>query len=133
MWRISIGRSGFWTPSRKVELKSSILEELGYPALPSYIGCAENEIDHPELAKEYPLVLTTGGGFMPYHHSEHFQIEGIRYLYHDPYFTINPATASKLHIKEGEWCWIETRRGRIKQRAKVEPAIDPRVIYAQRG
>jgi len=127
------GDAGFWTPSRKVELRSSVLEELGYPALPTYIGCAENEIDHPELAEEYPLVLTTGGGFMPYHHSEQFQIEPVRYLYHDPYFTINPETASKLKIKDGDWCWIETRRGRIKQRANVEPSVDSRVIYAQRG
>ncbi len=127
------GNNGFWTPSRKVELKSSILEELGYPSLPTYVGCAENEIDHPELAEEYPIVLTTGGGFMPFHHSEHFQIEGIRYLYHDPYFTINPKLAAKLGIEEGDWCWIETRRGRIKQRANVEPAVDPRVIYCARG
>ena len=127
------GEKGFCTPSRRVELKSSILEELGYPALPTYIGCAENEVDNPELAEEYPLVLTTGGGFMPYHHSEQFQIETVRYLYHDPYFTINPKTAAELHIAEGDWCWIETRRGRIKQRANVEPSVDPRVIYAQRG
>ncbi|MCL2889144.1 MAG: molybdopterin-dependent oxidoreductase [Eggerthellaceae bacterium] len=127
------GNKGFWTASGKVELKSSVLEELGYPDLPTYIGCAENEFDHPELAAEYPLVLTTGGGFMPYHHSEQFQIEGLRYLYHAPYFTINPKTAAELRIKEGDWCWIETRRGRIKQRANVEPSVDPRVVYAQRG
>ncbi|MDR2716149.1 MAG: molybdopterin-dependent oxidoreductase, partial [Coriobacteriaceae bacterium] len=127
------GEKGFCTPSRRVELKSSILEELGYPALPTYIGCAENEIDHPELAEEYPLVLTTGGGFMPYHHSEQFQIETVRYLYHDPYFTINPQTAAEMKIQDGDWCWIETRRGRIKQRANVEASVDPRVIFAQRG
>ncbi len=116
-----------------MELKSSILEELGYPALPTYLGPAENEADDPEVAQEYPLVLTTGGGFMPYHHSEQFQIESVRYLYHDPYFSINPETAARLRIADGEWCWIETRRGRIKQRANVEPEVDPRVIYAQRG
>lgn len=126
-------RGYFCTPTRKVELKSTVMEELGYPALPTYIGCSENEVDNPELAKEYPIVLTTGGGFMPYHHSEQFQIETVRYLYHDPYFTINPELAEKLHIEDGDWCWIETRRGRIKQRANVEPGVDPRVIYAQRG
>ena len=72
------GDAGFCTPSRRVELKSSILEQLGYPSLPTYIGCAENEIDDPELAEEYPIVLTTGGGFMPYHHSEQFQIKSLR-------------------------------------------------------
>ena len=126
-------RGGFCTKSGKVELKSSVLEKLGYPALPTYIGPAENEEDNPEVAAEYPLVLTTGGGFMPFHHSEHFQNMKIRYIKNDPYFTINPEKAAELGIEDGDWCWIETRRGRIKQRANVEPSVDPRVIYAQRG
>jgi anaerobic selenocysteine-containing dehydrogenase len=127
------GAEGFCTPSRRVELKSSILESLGLPALPTWTGPAENEEDDPEVAKKYPLVLTTGGGFMPYHHSEQFNISSVRFLRSEPYFTINPTKAKELHIKDGDWCWIETRRGRIKQRANVEPSIDERVIYAQRG
>ena len=127
------GQNGFCTKSGKVELKSSVLEKLGYPALPTYVGPAENEEDNPEVAKEYPLVLTTGGGFMPFHHSEHFQNMKMRYVKHDPYFTINPEKAKELGIEDGDWCWIETRRGRIKQRANVEAAVDPRVIYTQRG
>jgi molybdopterin-containing oxidoreductase family iron-sulfur binding subunit len=57
-----------------VELYSTTLKELGYPPLPEYIA-RENEEDDPEVAKEFPLVLTTGNGFMPFHHSEHFQIK----------------------------------------------------------
>lgn len=127
------GENGFCTPSRKVELRSSILEKLGYPPLPTYEPCAEDEIADPEIAKDYPLVLTTGGGFMPFHHSEQFNIPEVRYLKHDPYFTINPDTAEELGIEMDDWCWIETRRGRIKQRANVEPSVGPKVIYAQRG
>ncbi|MDD5806832.1 MAG: molybdopterin-dependent oxidoreductase, partial [Eggerthellales bacterium] len=107
-----IHNGGFWTPSGKVECNSSILRELGYPGMPTYLGCSENEIDDPEVAAEYPIVLTTGGGFMPYHHSEHFNMPEIRYLSPDPYFSINPELAEKLGIKQGDWCWIETRRGR---------------------
>ena len=125
------GANGFCTPSRRVELKSSILEELGYPPCPVYTPGPE--IENEELAEEYPITLTTGGGFMPYHHSEHFQMQAIRYLYPDPYFTINPHLAEKLDIKQGDWCWIETRRGRIKQRADVQPAVDPRVVWVPRG
>ena len=124
---------GFWTPSGKVECNSSILRELGYAGMPTYIGTIENPIDTPELLDEYPLVLTTGGGFMPFHHSEHFQMQGLRFLYPDPYFSINPETAEKMGIAYGDWCWIETRRGRIKMRANVEPEVDPRVIFAPRG
>ncbi len=128
-----ITNGGFWTPSGKVECNSSILRELGYAGMPTYVGCCENEIDTPEIAEEYPIVLTTGGGFMPYHHSEHFQMQGIRYLYPDPYFSLNPELAEKLNIKYGDWCWIETRRGRIKMRANVEPEVHPNVVFAPRG
>ena len=127
------GRVGFATPSGRIELVSSTLAELGYPSMPTYVGPTENEVDDPELAKEFPLVLTTGGGFMPYHHSEHFQIKEIRFLRHAPYMQIHPETAAKLGIQEDDWVWIETKRGKIKQKAELTQGIHPRVIYVQRG
>lgn len=126
-------RLGFATPSRRVELVSSVLQELGYPAMPTYISPAENEIDDPELAQEYPLVLTTGYGVMPFHHSEHFQIKELRFLRHAPHVQINPATAAELGIQDNEWVWIETKRGRIKQKAELTQAVHPRVVVTQRG
>ena len=126
-------RIGFATPSRRVELVSSTLQELGYPGLPTYVGPPENEVDDPELVKEFPLVLTTGGGFMPYHHSEHFQIPELRLLKHEPYMDINLATAKELGIKDGDWVWIETKRGRIRQKANLTQGVHPRVVVTQRG
>ncbi|MBI9046860.1 MAG: molybdopterin-dependent oxidoreductase [Anaerolineaceae bacterium] len=126
-------RLGFATPSGRVELVSSTLAELGYPSMPTYIAPVENEIDDPELAKEYPLVLTSRGGTMPYHHSEHFQIKPIRYLSHEPYVQINSDTAKDIGIEEGDWVWIETKRGRIKQKAELTQAVHPKVIATQRG
>ena len=127
------GEIGFATQSGKVELYSSLLEELGYPPMPTYVSPAENEVDDPELAEKYPLVLTTGGGVMPYHHSEHFQIKELRFLRHAPYMDINPKTAAELGIKEDDWVWIETKRGRIKMKANLTQAIDPRVVVTPRG
>jgi len=126
-------KNGFCTPSRKVELNSSILRELGYPGMPVYHGCAESPDTTPELLDEYPIVLTTGGQFMPYHHSEQFNMPTLRYLYPDPYFTIHPELAEKYGIEYGDWTWIETRRGRIRMRANVEKAMDPRAIWCPRG
>ncbi|MDR1604285.1 MAG: molybdopterin-dependent oxidoreductase [Gracilibacteraceae bacterium] len=124
---------GFGTPSGKVELKSSILEQLGYPPLPVYVPPAESETANPELAEEFPLVLTTAGGFMPYHHSEHFNLPSVRFLAHEPYTDINPRTAGHYGIKNGDWVWIETRRGRIRQKANLTEAVMPRVVMTQRG
>lgn len=124
---------GFATPSRKVELYSSIMEKLGYPPMPTYVGPAENEIDNPEIAAKYPLVLSTAGGFMPFHHSEHFQIKELRFLNPEPRFDVHPETAQKYGIEDGDWCYIETQRGRIKQRARVSQGLAPNIVLTQRG
>ena len=128
-----VANGGFWTPSGKIECNSTILRELGYAGMPTYIGCSENEIDDPELAKEYPLTLTTGGSLMPFHHSEHFNMPYTRYIWPDPYFMINEEKAEELGIEHGDWCWIETRRGRIKMRANVDQEVHPKVIFTPRG
>ena len=36
-----------------------------------------------------------------------------------------------LNIAPGDWCWIETHLGRIKQRARITTIVDPRVISVQ--
>ncbi len=41
---------------------------------------------------------------------------------------INPETAEKLGIEDGDWVWIESPRGRILQVARLFPGIDPRVV-----
>ncbi|HHY25861.1 MAG TPA: molybdopterin-dependent oxidoreductase [Desulfitobacterium dehalogenans] len=126
-------KGGFGTPSGKVEIYSSVLEELGYPPLPPYIPPVENAVDHPELAKEYPLILTTGAGVMPFHHSEHFNIKELRFIRHEPHMEINPDTAAEYGIQEGDWVWVETRRGRIKQKASLTEGIRPGTVFTERG
>ena len=44
---------------------------------------------------------------------------------------IHPETAKELGVKEGDWVWIETPRGRIKQVAKLLEGMDPRVVVAE--
>jgi anaerobic selenocysteine-containing dehydrogenase len=44
---------------------------------------------------------------------------------------IHPETAAGLGIEEGDWVWIETPRGRIKQVAELFEGMDPRVVVAQ--
>jgi anaerobic selenocysteine-containing dehydrogenase len=85
----------------------------------------------PELAKEFPLVLTTGGRIKGFFHSEFRQIENLRKLNPDPIIEIHPETANGLAINDGDWIWIESPRGRVKQRAKFTTGLDPRVVHAQ--
>jgi anaerobic selenocysteine-containing dehydrogenase len=51
---------GFPTPTGKLELYSTALEGLGYDPLPYFVEPGESPASTPELAKEYPLVLTSG-------------------------------------------------------------------------
>jgi anaerobic selenocysteine-containing dehydrogenase len=50
-----------------------------------------------------------------------------------PKVEINPKTAEKLGIHEGDWVWIESFRGRCKQIATLKAGIDPRVVSAEHG
>ena len=124
---------GFATPTGKVELYSTILEELGYNPLPYYEEPPETPLSDPKLARRYPFILMTGSRFRPMHHSEHRQIPSLRQLYPYPTVEINPDTARKLGIGEGNWVFIETPRGKIKQKAKLTSKIHPRMIEVQHG
>ena len=124
---------GFATPTGKVELYSTILEKLGYDPLPGYQEPPETPISQPELAQKYPFILITGARFRPMHHSEHRQIRSLRKLYPFPTAEINPETAHRLGIGEGDWMVIETPRGKIKQKAKLTSRILPRMVESQHG
>ncbi len=124
---------GFKTPTGKIELYSTRLEALGYPPLPHYEEPPESPISAPEVARDYPLVLTSGGRIPFYFNSEHRQIANLRKARPHPLAEIHPATAARYGIANGNWMWIETRRGRIRQKAKLTTGIDPRVIHVEHG
>jgi anaerobic selenocysteine-containing dehydrogenase len=83
------------------------------------------------LAKEYPYILITGGKIPMFFHSEFRQVARLRDTHPDPLVQIHPDVADKLGIAEGDWVWIETRRGRCKQRAEVFDGMDPRIIHVE--
>jgi anaerobic selenocysteine-containing dehydrogenase len=124
---------GFRTPTGKIELYSTRLEQLGYDPLPSYQEPPESPIATPEVARQYPLVLTTGARIPFYFNSEHRQIARLRKAHPDPIAEIHPETAARFGIEKGDWMWIETRRGRMRQKAKLTTGIDPRVINVEHG
>jgi anaerobic selenocysteine-containing dehydrogenase len=122
---------GFKTPTGKIELYSTRFEQMGYSPLPYYVEAPETPISAPEVAKDFPLVLTTGGRISHFFNSEHRQIQNLRKASRDPITEIHPDTAAKYGISNGDWMWIETRRGRMRQKAKLTKGIDPRVVSAQ--
>jgi thiosulfate reductase/polysulfide reductase chain A len=124
---------GFGTPTGKIELYSTILEKMGYDPLPDYYEPKESPISNPGVAKDYPLMLITGGRFRPYFHSEHRQIESMRERRPQPHVQIHPETAKRIDIANGDWVWIETLRGRVRQRCVYFNGIHPQVVHAEHG
>jgi anaerobic selenocysteine-containing dehydrogenase len=87
----------------------------------------------PELAKEYPLILSTGRRSVLFFHAEHRNIKSLRELEPYPVLEIHPDTARSLSIQDGDWVWVENPNGRCKRKAKYFPGIDPRVVQTPHG
>jgi anaerobic selenocysteine-containing dehydrogenase len=123
---------GFATPSRLFEIWPVGLEELQYDPLPFYEEPPESPVSTPVLAKQYPLILTTGGRFTPMFHSENRQWGmGFREQHPWPVVDIHYETAREVGIANGDWVWIENRRGRILQKARVGTGIHPKVVNVE--
>jgi anaerobic selenocysteine-containing dehydrogenase len=127
----SDGKPGFNTHSGKIELYSDYLLSLGIEPLPVHKEPVESPYGDQELAKEYPLVLSTGIRSRLYYHSQYRQLDTFREIHPWPLVRINPATAASLDIMDGDWVYIETPRGRIKQKAMLTLGIDSRVVLAE--
>jgi anaerobic selenocysteine-containing dehydrogenase len=121
---------GFPTSTGKFEFYSTVLEDLGYDALPYFQEPGESPISTPELAMEYPLVLSTGYRQPFYFLSQYRNIPWLRSFQKDPVVQVNPDAAKELGLNDGDWAWIESPRGRIKQKVRLFPGIHPKVVMA---
>ncbi len=124
------GKFQFLTPSKKVELYSTFLEEKGYDPLPPYIA-------PPETSSEFPLILIGGRRSMEYIHSSGRQLSMLRKVNPDPTIEINPETAREKDIRDGDWVWVETvyfdKQERVKFKAKLVKELHPLVVCAENG
>lgn len=122
---------GFATPTGKLELASTILEAMGLDPLPVYREPPQSPLSTPELARDYPFVLTTGAKSRGFFHSEGRQIDSLRRLNPDPLVEVNEEAARELGIAQGDEVWVETPVDRVRMRAKVTDAIARDVVSAQ--
>ena len=125
-------KSGFETPSGKVELYSNQLESWGFDPLPIFREPPDWPISEPDLAQTYPLILTTKKSIY-YLHSCGRQIKSLRQGHPEPVIYIHPDTAVENSIEDGDWVYIETKRGRVKQKAFLSESLHPRVVCADFG
>lgn len=126
-------KPGFNTPSGMIELYSVLREEWGFEPIAHYEEPPFTPISRPDLAKEYPLILSTGRRSFAFFNSEHRMIPWLRQIDPDPTVEINPKTARSLGISNGEWVWVENWLGKQKFKAKVTPIVPPEMVMAAHG
>jgi len=126
-------RTGFSTPTGKVELASKTLEVHGYEAVPAHEEPAESPIGSPDLAASYPLVLNAGRRVAGYTHSRHRSLPSLRRREPEPLAEIHPETAAAYGVQDGAPVIVESPRGRIEMRAQLTDAILPGTVSVLHG
>lgn len=126
-------KKGFNTPSGKVEIYSSLLGKYGYDPLPTYNEPPQGPISTRDLAKDYPLILTTGPRVNMFTHSQYRNVSSLRRKMPEPLIEINIETAKGLGITDGDMVKLESPRGEIKLKAKVTDDIHCQVVCIQHG
>ena len=124
---------GFMTPSKKVEIYSERLAQLGQPPLPVYEEPAESPVRRPDLARDYPLILIAGSKLEPYTHSMMRNIPSLHAEAPADVLEIHPRAAAELGIRDGDNVMVESPRAGITAQARVTDGIDPRVVHLSFG
>ena len=127
------GQPGFNTPTGRIELWSNFYSRAVLDPLPYFEEPEPGLGSTPDLMDEYPLVMTSGARFWGMFHSEHRQIERMRYYRPWPLMEIHPDTAAKYGIKDGDWVRMEGPMGRAKRKAKLTPQMDRRMVSCDHG
>ncbi len=94
----------------------------------SYDGTEDNLEVYKEMVKQYPdntFICTSGSRQPVYFHSEHRQLPWCRELWPSPRFEINPEDAARLGLEQGDWIWVRTPFGAIREVVDLYYGIKP--------
>jgi anaerobic selenocysteine-containing dehydrogenase len=123
---------GFPTPTRKVEIYSTRLARGGYTPLPVYEEPGGGPQSRPDMAQEYPLVLTFFR-LVQFCDVQHRNIPRLRRQVPEPLLEIHPEAAAAVGIQDGEWAIVETATGRIRLKARFKDSLHPGVVSTAHG
>ncbi len=132
-WLRVDGQPGFDTPTGKLEIASTILEEHGYDSLPVYTEPKEGPLSQPETAKRFPLVFTSGSRVTTDFRSQFHGIPGLVKERPEPTVMLNVQDAQSRGIMNGDLVHVVTSRGTVPFRAQVTDSIMAGVVDADMG
>jgi anaerobic selenocysteine-containing dehydrogenase len=119
-------KTGFATPSGKVELKSGILEDLGFDPLPYF------REDPPEDPM-YPLKLFTGVREDGFFQTGHRHIPEMRQRHPEPILFVSPGTARTYDLTEDEWVEVANGLGRISIKVSIRDSMPDGLVRIPHG
>ncbi len=124
--------AGFSTPTGRIELYVEGFLDIGQPPIPTFEEPAWSPRSRPDLATDFPLVLTCN---KPLHFCEtqHRQVASLRRHVPDPKVELHSGTAAARGIAEGDWVEIRTPKGAVRARAEFNDSLDPDVVSGQHG
>ena len=124
--------TGYDTPSGKVEIYCKTLKEMNVDPLPLFEDLKQPLLGQCELTEEYPFSMTN-------YKSEVFMLSGYRCVKElrkksmVPTAFLSPEAAEKLGLKDRDWIYIESRKGRIRQRLSIQPGGHPKIVNVEFG
>jgi len=124
---------GFKTPTGKAEFVSSEISELGMNGLPEWNEPLWSPVSTPDLAKDYPLVLTSGGRSANFTHSQGRNLETLSKREPHPRVQMSPADAEARGIEDDDDVSISSPVGEIRMKAWVTDIVMPGVVHAPHG
>ncbi len=91
-------------------------------------------VDYKQSAElpdaDYPFLMTTGRILYHYHtRTMTGKVEGLNKLHPQSYMEVNPATAEKLGVKDGEMLLVSSRRGEIATKARFTKKIKEGIVF----
>lgn len=109
----SYRRTGFGTPSGKVELASSILAELGFDPLPYH--------REPPRDPDHPYTVFVGVREDPYFQTGQRQLPSARRMSPLPKVFVHPDDAGREGLAEGDWAAVSTPQGEVSGVVELRP------------
>ncbi len=116
------------TPSGKIELAPTILSAIGVDSLPIYRDFSPQT----QGQQDYPLILMTGATHLDMTHQDHRQIATLRRRHPHPVARLHPDTATEWGLADGDWTWLESPLGRIRQIIALDRHIPINTVQAER-
>lgn len=124
----------FATKTGKIELYSTVLEELGLDPLPDFVPPTRDGAPEDERA-QFPLTLITGDREKSYHHSRFRDQPWALKVSPDPRLLMHPETAEAHGVADGDWIRLEVAGagGHCRLRVKVSDATPRDVVNTGMG